>query len=144
MLLAFVSFVGGPGMPSSGYGNFLEIGPHNSSFYKREGSFVDNFNVLFVDNPVGVGYSYVSDSATKLVTNGAEIGEDLYSFFKVFITERHPEFKNVPIYVFGESYGGKMATEFVYALTQVGTVIGLKIFFVKVAERNVAKIFCFI
>ncbi|KAJ3637614.1 hypothetical protein MTP99_001058 [Tenebrio molitor] len=109
---------GGPGMPSSGYGNFLEIGPHNSSFYKREGSFVDNFNVLFVDNPVGVGYSYVSDSATKLVTNGAEIGEDLYSFFKVFITERHPEFKNVPIYVFGESYGGKMATEFVYALTQ--------------------------
>ncbi|RZC37251.1 Peptidase S10 domain containing protein, partial [Asbolus verrucosus] len=109
---------GGPGMPSSGYGNFLEIGPQNASFHKREGSFVENFNVLFVDNPVGVGYSYISDENTKLVTNGNEIGEDMYNFFKIFITTRHPEFQNVSVYVFGESYGGKMATEFVYSVTK--------------------------
>ncbi|KAJ3648768.1 hypothetical protein Zmor_020545, partial [Zophobas morio] len=109
---------GGPGMASSGYGNFVEVGPLDPLFEKRQGSFVDDFNVLFVDNPVGVGYSFTSDNETKLVTNGDEIGEDLYNFFKEFITMRHPEFKTVPMYVFGESYGGKMATEFVYKLTK--------------------------
>src|SRR5699024_5702559 len=101
-------------MPSSGYGNFIEIGSHNAAFHKREGSFVDNFNVLFIDNPVGVGFSYFSDNQTRVVKNGNEIGEDLFTFFKEFITVYHPEFKNIPLYVFGESYGGKMAVEFVY------------------------------
>ncbi|XP_044263169.1 retinoid-inducible serine carboxypeptidase-like isoform X2 [Tribolium madens] len=109
---------GGPGMPASGFGNFLEIGPLDSNFNSRKGSFIENFNVLFIDNPVGVGFSYISDNETKMVTNGDETAEDLYNFLKIFLKETHPEFRKVPIYVFGESYGGKMATEFVYKLTQ--------------------------
>ena len=36
-----------------------------------------------------------------------------------------PEFKNVPLHIFGESYGGKMAIEFAYELyleIQQGTI----------------------
>lgn len=36
-----------------------------------------------------------------------------------------PEFKNVPLHIFGESYGGKMAIEFAYELyleIQKGTI----------------------
>jgi len=36
-----------------------------------------------------------------------------------------PEFKNVPLHIFGESYGGKMAIEFAYELDleiQQGTI----------------------
>nr|XP_008195883.2 PREDICTED: retinoid-inducible serine carboxypeptidase-like [Tribolium castaneum] len=101
---------GGPGMPASGFGNFLEIGPLDANFQGREGSFIENFNVLFIDNPVGVGFSYISDNETRMVTNGGMEAKPL--------DETHPEFKNVPLYVFGESYGGKMATEFVYRLKQ--------------------------
>lgn len=106
-------------MPSTGYGNFLEVGPLNASFAKRKGSFIENYNVLFIDNPVGVGYSYMSDAEPQYVTKGSEIGADLYSFLKIFIETEHPEFKKVPVYIFGESYGGKMAVELVYKYIKV-------------------------
>lgn len=110
-------------MPSSGYGNLLEIGPLDTKFQLRNGSFIENFNVLFIDNPVGVGFSYVSNNETKLPSNGHEIGKDLYNFLKIFLEDRHPEFKNVSVYVFGESYGGKMATDFVYYMIEVCDIL---------------------
>ncbi|KAJ8924038.1 hypothetical protein NQ315_006815, partial [Exocentrus adspersus] len=102
---------GGPGMPSSGYGNFMEIGPLDINFNRRDYSPIQDFNVLFIDNPVGVGYSYVDGNDTKTPKNNEEIGEDLFRFLKIFMNEKE-EFQDVPLYIFGESYGGKMAVEF--------------------------------
>ncbi|KAJ8942997.1 hypothetical protein NQ318_008315 [Aromia moschata] len=102
---------GGPGMPSSGYGNFLEIGPLDINFQKRNYSLIQDFNILFIDNPVGVGYSYVADNDTKIPKSNEEIGEDLFRFLKIFMNER-VDFQKVPLYIFGESYGGKMVVEF--------------------------------
>ncbi|XP_031338715.1 retinoid-inducible serine carboxypeptidase-like isoform X1 [Photinus pyralis] len=108
---------GGPGMPSSGYGNFLEIGLLNINLTEKDHSWVKHFNILFLDNPVGVGFSYFSSSSVKMVQNNKEIGRDLINFLKTFLSE-HEEFQKIPLYIFGESYGGKMAVEFAYQLVQ--------------------------
>jgi carboxypeptidase C (cathepsin A) len=61
-------------------------------------------NMVFVEQPVGVGYSYSSDS------NDYHIGDDqaakdnlqlVLSFFKKF-----PEYKSNPLFITSESYGG--------------------------------------
>lgn len=52
---------GGPGASSTGYGNFEEIGPLDVNLEARNSTWIKEANVLFVDNPVGCGYSYVND-----------------------------------------------------------------------------------
>ncbi|XP_071446632.1 retinoid-inducible serine carboxypeptidase-like [Hetaerina americana] len=101
---------GGPGAGSTGYGNFQEIGPVDEFFRTRNSTWVNYVNVLFLDNPVGTGYSYVT-SSDLYTTNNAEIAADLVSFMKAFL-QKNPEWQDVPLYVFSESYGGKMAAEF--------------------------------
>lgn len=105
-------------MPSSGYGNFFEIGPFDLDLVERNHSWVKHFNVLFIDNPVGAGFSYISDKSVKLPTTSVEVASDLHKFTAQFLKD-YPIFQRVPIYIFGESYGGKMAVEFSYKLTEV-------------------------
>lgn len=78
---------------------------------------VKHVNVLFIDNPVGTGFSYV-DSYSALTTNNSQIAKDLVTFTGGFL-EAHPEFKSVPLYIFSESYGGKMAAEYALFLDKV-------------------------
>ena len=53
---------GGPGGSSTGFGNFEELGPLTVDLKPRSTTWLQAANVLFVDNPVGAGYSYVTDS----------------------------------------------------------------------------------
>ena len=54
---------GGPGGSSTGFGNFEELGPLTVDLKPRNTSWLQAANVLFVDNPVGSGYSYVTDKS---------------------------------------------------------------------------------
>ena len=74
-------------------------------------------NVLFIDNPVGTGFSYV-DNNEVFTTNNTQIAEDLVTFTKGFL-DIYPQFKTVPLYIFSESYGGKMAAEYALLLDRV-------------------------
>ncbi|KAH8273699.1 hypothetical protein KR018_009287, partial [Drosophila ironensis] len=98
---------GGPGGPSSALGNFAELGPVDTKGKPREGNWVQHVNVLFIDNPVGAGFSY-ADNISQIVTNNEELTNDLMTFMLHFY-KRHKEFKSVPLHIFTESYGGKMA-----------------------------------
>lgn len=51
---------GGPGGSSTGFGNFEELGPLTVELKPRNTSWIQAANVLFVDNPVGSGFSYVT------------------------------------------------------------------------------------
>uniref|UniRef100_A0AC11EN79 Serine carboxypeptidase 1 n=1 Tax=Ovis aries TaxID=9940 RepID=A0AC11EN79_SHEEP len=64
-------------------------------------------SLLFVDNPVGAGFSYV-DKADAYAKDLATVTSDMMFLLKVFFDD-HKEFQSVPFYIFSESYGGKMA-----------------------------------
>lgn len=62
-------------------------------------------NLIYIDNPVGTGYSF-TDNDKGYVTNETAVGRDLHDaltqFFKMF-----PELQTNDFFVTGESYAGK-------------------------------------
>ncbi|XP_063822513.1 retinoid-inducible serine carboxypeptidase-like [Ostrinia nubilalis] len=100
---------GGPGGSSTGIGNFEILGPLDLSLQERNYTWVKNFNVLFIDNPVGTGFSYV-DNNSYLTTTNDEIALDFVNLMRGFY-EKNTEFEGVPLYIYGQSYGGKMAVD---------------------------------
>ena len=74
-------------------------------FIKRNPeSWVKRANVLYLDHPVGVGYSYTTDM-TEYMQN--DMSSSLYSFKAIQkFFEYFPEYLKNPIYTSGNSYGG--------------------------------------
>ncbi|XP_060523994.1 retinoid-inducible serine carboxypeptidase-like [Cylas formicarius] len=107
---------GGPGASSVGYGNFEEIGPLDQSLNPRNYSWVKDLNLMFVDNPVGTGFSYVDDIQALATTNN-QIALDFVELLKGFY-KALPQFEPVPLYIFCESYGGKMTAEIALELNK--------------------------
>ncbi|BFF94193.1 retinoid-inducible serine carboxypeptidase-like [Drosophila madeirensis] len=105
---------GGPGSASTSYGNLGEVGPIDMDSQIRDSTWVKDFNVLFIDQPLGTGFSYL-DNLTKFSENNRELGKDLASFMNGFYS-RHREFQKVPLHIFGQSYGAKVASEFALQL----------------------------
>ncbi|KAL6420218.1 hypothetical protein ACFW04_011778 [Cataglyphis niger] len=101
---------GGPGGSSTAYGNFEEIGPLDTDLNPRNYTWVKNYNVLFIDNPVGTGFSNAENISAFSTTN-AQIASDLLECIRGFYKQL-PKFKSVPTYITTESYGGKMGAEF--------------------------------
>lgn len=107
---------GGPGASSTGYGNFEEIGPLDLDLNHRNYTWVKDMNVLFIDSPVGSGFSYVDDEK-YFATNNTQVGKDLVELLHGFY-KQNPEFRATPLHIFSESYGGKVAVEFAYLLNR--------------------------
>jgi carboxypeptidase C (cathepsin A) len=59
------------------------------------------------DNPVGVGYSYVEDDSL-LVTTDLEAAADMITLLKALVKEVKT-LESSPLFLVGESYGGKYA-----------------------------------
>jgi serine carboxypeptidase 1 len=64
-----------------------EVGPYDVGWRPRKHSWVQKAHVLFVDNPVGTGFSYIRDGA-NFTSNNAEIGADLLVFLKGFMNTK--------------------------------------------------------
>ncbi|KAL3878075.1 hypothetical protein ACJMK2_035707 [Sinanodonta woodiana] len=98
---------GGPGGSSTGFGNFAEIGPLDIMLKPRNTTWLSAASLLFVDNPVGAGFSYV-DNDDAYTTNVDTIAKDLLVLLKTFFMEKSTQFQSIPFFIFSESYGGKM------------------------------------
>lgn len=100
---------GGPGC-SSTTGLLFELGPcqiaNETNVTYNKHSWNSHSNILFLDQPVNVGYSY-SDDGSK-VDRSAAAGEDVYAFFQLFFS-RFPEYSKAPFHMAAESYGGTYA-----------------------------------
>ena len=105
---------GGPGVPGSGVGNFLEFGPLNEKLEPRNTSWIRTANILFVDNPVGSGFS-TNKRRADIPDTIEKISDDLITLLQIFMNEHH-YFRNNSLHVFGQSYGGKMAPALAYYL----------------------------
>ncbi|KAJ8462046.1 hypothetical protein ONZ45_g18075 [Pleurotus djamor] len=104
---------GGPGC-SSTTGLLFELGPcaiaDNGQGTKfNPNSWNTNANIIFLDQPVNVGYSYSDDGSTVNNTPAAAI--DVYAFLELFLN-RFPEYADVPFHIAAESYGGTYAPNF--------------------------------
>ncbi|KAL6476406.1 hypothetical protein MHYP_G00149050 [Metynnis hypsauchen] len=122
---------GGPGGSSCGFGNFEEIGPLDTDLEPRKTSWVSSASVLFVDNPVGTGYSY-TDSEEALTKDVAMVAADMMVLLQQFFNKQ-TEFQSIPFYIFSESYGGKMAAAISLALTKAVQKGSIKCHFAGVA-----------
>ncbi|XP_057638412.1 probable serine carboxypeptidase CPVL isoform X2 [Chionomys nivalis] len=99
---------GGPG-GSSMFGLFEEHGPYvitrNMTVLSRDFPWTTTFSMLYIDNPVGTGFSF-TDSLQGYAINEGDVAKDLYralvQFFQLF-----PEYAKNNFYVTGESYAGK-------------------------------------
>lgn len=98
---------GGPGC-SSEMALFYENGPFtiakNLSLVWNEYGWDQASNLIFVDQPIGTGFSYSSDRR-DIRHNEKGVSDDLYDFLQAFFTE-HPEFAENDFYITGESYAG--------------------------------------
>lgn len=101
---------GGPGA-SSLTGLFDEIGPFtvdkNGVLKENPYTWRRNHSLLFIDNPVGTGYSF-TENWLGLAGNMETYSKHLYSAVEQFL-QIFPELRLAPLYVAGESYAGKYA-----------------------------------
>ena len=95
---------GGPGC-SSLTGLFLELGPasidKNLKLHSNPYSWNANASVIFLDQPVNVGYSYSGGSVSNTIAAGKDVYALLTLFFKQF-----PEYAKQDFHIAGESYAG--------------------------------------
>ncbi|XP_074659063.1 retinoid-inducible serine carboxypeptidase-like [Tubulanus polymorphus] len=109
---------GGPGESGCGVGNFFEFGPYDENLMERKTSWVKYANILYIDSPVGSGYSYATDK-NLYVTTTELLVSDLLKVVTNFLKVTKPEFQTIPVYVFGESYGGKIGPLLVKSMHQM-------------------------
>ncbi len=92
----------------------LEIhGPYESRFdgygnvglVDHEYAWSNHANMLYIDNPVGAGYSYAKNM-DDIPDSQDIVADHLYEFLQQFFVF-FPEYFNSDFYAFGESYAGK-------------------------------------
>ncbi|KAJ0027873.1 hypothetical protein Pint_35794 [Pistacia integerrima] len=90
-----------------GFGNFIEMGPLDGHLKPKNFTWLKKADLLFVDSPVGVGFSYVEDKKL-LVKTDEEAASDLTILLKELFNENET-LQRSPLFIFGESYGGRFA-----------------------------------
>lgn len=99
-------------------GNFYELGPWrlstDISLKPNPGSWNRIFGLLFLDNPIGVGFSFAS-SPEEIPRNQCDVAKHLIIAIRKFI-KLDNGFKTRPIFITGESYAGKYVPAFGYYL----------------------------
>ncbi|KAG2726810.1 hypothetical protein I3760_01G129600 [Carya illinoinensis] len=102
---------GGPGCSSVGYGAAVELGPlrvdkNGVGLHFNKYAWNKEANLLFVESPVGVGFSYSNTSSdlTKALDDGF-VAEDTYNFLVNWL-QRFPQFQTHDFFIAGESYAG--------------------------------------
>lgn len=135
---------GGPGS-SSQLGNLMELGPFwlvadsekVFKVVKNNYTWVKDYNVLFVDQPVGTGLSYADpDVPNPYVHSMDDVAQDFYDALYVLYHDNNGCFQNLglkpdaPLFIFGESYAGKyvpaIAEKIVQEKLKGGFLTGLK------------------
>ncbi|KAK9150014.1 hypothetical protein Syun_008323 [Stephania yunnanensis] len=110
----------GPGCSSVGYGATQEIGPFIVDT-DGHGLKLNNFgwnkeaNMLFLESPVGVGFSYSNTTSDYDILGDDFTANDTYTFLHKWFL-KFPSYRNRSFYVAGESYAGKYVPELAEAI----------------------------
>lgn len=112
---------GGPGCSSLGGGFMSEIGPF---FPEPDGRTLQRNpypwnklgNVLFVESPAFVGFSY-SNTSSDAIVGDARTAADSFKFLQGFF-ERFPHLRDNPFWISGESYAGHYVPNLAWSIVQ--------------------------
>lgn len=78
--------------------------------------------MFFLDQPIGVGFSYSSNSSVHGGEGGTfAASEDIYAFMKLWY-KAFPESKTLPFSIAGESYGGHYIPVFAEHINQMNKI----------------------
>ncbi|KAL5713043.1 hypothetical protein ACHQM5_015158 [Ranunculus cassubicifolius] len=126
---------GGPGCSSLAYGAMQELGPFRVQSDGKtllQNPYAWNIvaNVLFVESPAGVGFSYTNTTSDLKLSGDKMTAEDNYVFLVNWL-ERFPEYKGRDFYLSGESYAGHYVPQLAHTIllnnkTDNKTIINLK------------------
>ncbi|KAH0783592.1 hypothetical protein KY290_003190 [Solanum tuberosum] len=99
----------GPGCSSFGNGGMVELGPFRvnedgKTLWLNPFAWNKVANVLFLESPAGVGFSY-SNTSSDYTTGDKKTRLDSFTFLVNWM-ERFPEYKHRDFYIVGESYAG--------------------------------------
>ncbi|KAK1288859.1 Serine carboxypeptidase II-3 [Acorus calamus] len=83
--------------------------PHNSSDKPLVLWLNGAANVIFLESPIGVGFSYSNTSSDYKLNGDERTAEDSYTFLINWL-ERFPHYKTREFFQAGESYTGHCAT----------------------------------
>ncbi|CAL9004241.1 unnamed protein product [Prunus brigantina] len=111
---------GGPGCSSLGYGAMLELGPFRihsdgKTLYRNRFSWNYAANVLFLESPAGVGFSYSNKTSDYDASGDRITAADNYVFLVNWL-ERFPEYKDREFYISGESYAGHYVPQLAHTI----------------------------
>lgn len=117
---------GGPGATSL-IGLFGENGPFTVKNKKglklRKYAWTNTHSVIYIDNPVGTGYSFTNGGYAQ---NETQVGTDLYNALLQFFT-LFPDLQKNDFFVAGESYAGKYVPAIAYTISKNNPAAKLKI-----------------
>ncbi|KAJ8562180.1 hypothetical protein K7X08_011471 [Anisodus acutangulus] len=111
---------GGPGCSSVAYGASEEIGPFRinktgSSLYLNKYSWNKVANILFLESPAGVGFSYTNTSSDLKDSGDKRTAQDALTFLTRWLS-RFPQYKYRDFYISGESYAGHYVPQLAQAI----------------------------
>ncbi|CAN0904058.1 Serine carboxypeptidase-like 45 [Linum grandiflorum] len=129
---------GGPGCSSVGAGAFCEHGPFKPSgdvLVKNDHSWNKEANMLYLESPAGVGFSYSSNSSFYNSVNDHITASCV--FFSLFTAQdnllflegwlaKFPEFKGRDLLITGESYAGHYVPQLAQLIIKSKSHINLK------------------
>jgi len=113
---------GGPGCSSIGYGALEELGPFlvnpdGKTLTYNPDAWNQVANVLFLESPAGVGFSYSNTTSDYPKTGDRLTAEESYAFLVNWFN-RFPQYKFRKFYIAGESYAGYYVPELASTILQ--------------------------
>ncbi|XP_047530468.1 retinoid-inducible serine carboxypeptidase-like [Vanessa atalanta] len=114
---------GATGTPPSFLANFRMFGPYDNNISRRNDSWVNDYNLLFVDAPLGTGFSSIvsknTDDFPDIEQNVEHLLRTLQSFYSL-----HEEYNNSPIYICGQGDGSQLALSLAIRLSEEKDISG--------------------
>ncbi|XP_058736560.1 serine carboxypeptidase-like 45 [Vicia villosa] len=99
---------GGPGCSSLGVGAFSENGPFRpkgQALVSNQFSWNTEANMLYLESPIGVGFSYSTDTSSYEGVNDKITARDNLIFLQNWFV-KFPQYRNRSLFIVGESYAG--------------------------------------
>ncbi|GJW91092.1 serine carboxypeptidase II-3 [Tanacetum coccineum] len=82
-------------------------------------------NILFIESPVGVGFSYSNTTEDYMSSGDNMTAEDMYNFLRKWF-ERYPVFKGRDFFMTGESYAADIIMRDIKGLRDSTPMMNLK------------------